>query len=180
MRVTTQHATTHSPRPDHHCPPHESPLPLLSPLYPSLRVRARVSTPGAPPLSLPRATQREGTPPRCTGRDNHVPPQHGHPPPIGQRSTPHTPTAPTPGREHASKQASKPGQRGRRDHTAPPPQASAPTPRKRKHPKRTRAVAQTPNPNHPQANTPTTSPNKAHPQANTKSAHTKRVGKQDM
>lgn len=77
------------------------------------------------------------------GRDNHAPPHYR----CSRTRQPRTrQQAHTKG---ASTQASKRGKRGGRSHTAPPPQTSAPTPRKRKHPKRTRAVAQTPNPNHP-------------------------------
>ena len=104
------------------------------------------------------------------GRDNHVPPQQGHPPPIGHAEPPHTPTSPHQG---VSTQASKPGQ-GRRDHTVPPPHQSANT-KKRKHPHEHAPRVNT-KPSHPQANTPTTSPNKARPQANTKSAHARARG----
>lgn len=62
-----------------------------------------------------------------------------------------------------STQASKPGQRGGRSHTAPPPQANPRQHQEAQTPTRTRAVAQTPNPSHPQANTPTTSLSKYAP-----------------
>ena len=85
------------------------------------------------PSLLPRARSIRAAPPtHVMGRDNVVPPHYRYPAPKGAS---HTPTSPHQGvSTQASKQA---GARGRRDHTAPPPQASAPTPRKRKHPKRT-------------------------------------------
>lgn len=63
----------------------------------------------------------------------------------GKRSTPHTPTAPTPEREHASKQAVARGGGTTLSHH--PKQARQH--QKRKHQKANTPVAQTPNPNHP-------------------------------
>ena len=79
------------------------------------------------------------------GRDNVVPPLPGRPPPIGHAEPPHTPTAPTPEREHASKQA---GARGGGTTLSHHPQASAHK-QARKHQKANTPRAQTPNPSHP-------------------------------
>ena len=152
MRVTTQHATTHSPQPGHHCPPHEAPpLPPLF-LSPCARVLAHHESALTPnPSLLPRARIGRWTAPptHVKGRDTIVPPLPDHPSAHPARTSRAHANKPTPEREHASKQA---GARGRRDHTAPPPQASAPTPKKRKHPRE-----HTP-PNHPPSKHTHTSP----------------------
>lgn len=105
------------------------------------------------------------------GRDMVVPPQQGHPPPIGHAEPPHTPTSPHQRREH---QPSKRGRGGGTTLSHHPKQA-------RQHqstqtPKGEHAPRVNTKPSHPQANTPTTSPNKARPQANTKSAHARARG----
>ena len=102
------------------------------------------------------------------GRDNHVPPQHCRPPPIGyteprtRQSRPH---------QSVSTQASKRG-KGRRDHTVPPPQASAPTP-KAQTPKgeHTSSVNTKPQPPARGANTPTASLLFHHPREHKKRPH---------
>lgn len=103
-------------------------------------------------LSAPRG-DRSSPAPRNRGRDNVVPPLPGRPPPIGHTQAAHTPTAPTPEREHASKQA---GAKGRRDHTVPPPPSE-----------RTQASTQT-----PQANTGSSANTQPQPPAS-KHAHSK-------
>ena len=139
-----EHAPPPPPRPPPSAP-RVSPPPSLPRL--SARVRARVSALRAP--HTPRLSPRTQQPGSATNAHKGA----GQPcpaptwPPSAHRA--HTSRAhankPTPGHEHANKQA---GAR-RRDHTVPPPQASAPTPRKHKHQKANTTVAQTPNPNHP-------------------------------
>ena len=126
------------------------------------------------PSPLPRARISRAAPPtHVMGRDNVVPPHYRYPAPKGAS---HTPTSP---HQSVSTQASKPGQRGRRDHTVPPPQASAPTPK-----------AQTPKDEHaPRANTKPQPPTEqTRPQqacssttrANTRSAHTVACGRSQV
>ena len=100
------------------------------------------------------------------GRDNHVPPQQGHPPPIGHAEPPHTLFKPTPEREH------QPSKRGRSGGTTLP-----------HHPKQARQhqSTQTPKgehaprvntkPSHQRANTPTTSLLFHHPREHKKRPH---------
>ena len=125
----------------------------------------------APPPSFSSTRNATGAAPRCMGRDMVVPPQQGHPPPIGHAEPPHTPTSPHQRREH---QPSKRGRGGGTTLSHHPKQA-------RQHqstqtPKGEHAPRVNTKPSHPQANTPTTSPNKARPQANTKSAHARARG----
>ena len=170
MRITTQRATTHSPQPDHHGPPHEdSPPPPLF-LSACARMLAHHESTLTPNPSLARHAAAKQPSATLYGAGQRLSrPITVNPAPKGAS---HTPTSPHQRREH---QPSKPGQRGGRSHTVPPPQASAPTPRSANTHTNT-PHAQTPNPSHPQANTPTTSPNKARPQANTKSAHARARG----
>ena len=103
------------------------------------------------------------------GRDNVVPPHYRSPRTQGggHAAAAHTPTSP---RQIVSTQASKQaGARGggtQKRPTTPPKRQH----QKRKHQKANTTQTQTPNPSHPQANTPTTSPS-CHPHANTNSAH---------
>lgn len=165
MRVTTQRATTHSPRPDHHGPPHVAPLPLH---LPHLSARARVPAHHESTLTLLlRSTQQPGSARHAVwggtimSRPITVTPRtQGS---IAHAKAAHTRRVSTksPRRQRAV------SVKGRRDHTAPPPpgertQASTQTPT------RTQPESANTQPHHPQANTPTVSPNKARPQANTR------------
>lgn len=117
------------------------------------------------PLPAPRG-DRSNPAPRNRGRDTIVPPLPVRPSTHRARSSRAHANKPTPGREHASKQA---GAKGRRDHTAPPPHQSANT-NKRKHPHEHAPRVNT-NPSHPQANTPTTSLLFHHPREHKKRPH---------
>ena len=144
MRQASEHAsasTTTAPSQTTTVRP-EAPLPPCSAPtvgYPFPRRRAQEdcvhhSEEHPHPLSLPRATQQPGTARHAIwGGTRLSRPYLTALRPSGTQNRAHA-NKPTPEREHASKQT---GQRGGRSHTAPPPQASAPTPRKRKHPKRT-------------------------------------------
>lgn len=114
------------------------------------------------PSLLPRATQRGQRHPAAHGAGHGCPAPYSYTPHAngGKRRTAHTPTVPTPEREHASKQA---GAKGRRDNDCPTTPRRAHTPKHANTKRRTRAVAQTPNPSHPRANTPTTSLSKYAP-----------------
>lgn len=82
-------------------------------------------------------------------------------------------------RARTRKQASKPGQRGGRSHTAPPPQASAPTPRNANTKRRTRPARK----HQTQPPTEQTRPQQAcssTTRANTKSAHTVTCGRSQV
>ena len=126
------------------------------------------------PSLLPRARSIRAPPPTAYGAGQRCPAPL--PLPRTQGSIAHANSAHT---RRVSTQASKQAEaKGRRDTIVPPPQASAPTPRKRKHPKRTqpkRKHQTTREQTRPQA-----SPNKARPQANTKSAHAKTRGQNSV
>ena len=94
------------------------------------------------------------------GRDMIVPPHTVTPHTTKRGSTTHA-NKPTP-EAQARKQASR-DKRGGGTTPPPPPQTNTPTPRKRKHPKRTQAVTQTPNPTTHRANTPTSKPQQGTP-----------------
>ena len=155
--------TTRTPPP----PPSARP-PRSAPRGPSLCACTRacqhtMRTPPTLPLALHAAAGQRT--PHCMGRDNVVPPHYRHPAPKGAS---HTPTAPTPEREHQKptppEGSEREGAAGphcpttpKRTHTSKHANTHANTPRKRKH--------QTPATH--RANTPTTSPS-CHPHANTR------------
>ena len=144
------HAHPH-PRPGHHGPPHESPLPLIS-----LCVCARVSTPRERP-NPSLARNATGAAPRCMGRDNHVPPHYRcsrSAVPRTRQQRPH---------QSVSTQASKPGQRGWRDHTAPATPSKRANTKKAQTPQANTGSSANTKPSHPQANTPTSKPQQGTP-----------------
>ena len=153
MRVTTQRATIHSPRPDHHGPPHVAPLPLLS-----LCACARVSTPGAPHtprLSLPRHGATEATQRHAVwGGTTLSRPTYRYP--RTQGSIAHA-NKPTPEREHASKQASKRGKGAAGPHCPTTPSKRANT-KSANTKRRTRPARKHQTPTTHRANTPTSKP----------------------
>ena len=134
MHQASEHAsaTTRNaphPRPDHHCPAGGSPS-----LFSTNRVATRFhvgehkrgrgvvfTAPGStPPFSLSphHATVGTAPPSSAWGRDNHVPPPHSRPPPIG-----HTPPRTRFSSPHGRVSTNQPSKRGRGGETmiAPPP-----------------------------------------------------------
>lgn len=99
-------------------------LTRLPPIYPSPRVRARVSTPRGAPPNPSLAHNATGATPHCMGRDNDCPAPL---PLLPQRNSHAHTNKPTPEREHASKQA---GAKGRtQPHRPTTPSKPAPTPK---------------------------------------------------